>query len=225
MLGLAINSVGVLVLIAVLVYAWRLDRKLKDLEKNRLAIQKSLGDFSQATSRAESAIQQLRSTAQEVDGNVESQLSRAVSLRDELNFLIDAADKIANRITAQTQEAQAKAQNIRPPVAAEKTAASTVKTVITTKGEETLKPVRQEKAPPPAFDKISFEKEEDKKLPAWLKPAEKNSSVVKTVVPAPPPASAKDNAPVASPPQNPQSKSKRQSEAEIELQQALENMR
>lgn len=221
MLGLAINGVGVLVLVAVLVYAWRLDRKLKDLEKNRLDIQKSLTDFTNATSRAERAIQQLRETAQEVDGSVEGQLSRAVGLRDELNFLIDAADKIANRITTQTQEAQAKAQHLRDKApAAEKEKPRSVKPVITTKGESTFKPIEIEKASPPASKKIFAEKEEDKKLPAWLKPADKNATTVK---PATPPAPTVP--PETQTASGAQGKPKRQSEAEQELQQALENMR
>ncbi len=164
MIGIALNIVCIVVLGGVLLYAFRLEKRLAELDKNRFAMEKFLGDFTSAIARAERAIHELTSTAKEKGSEVEQAAARATALRDELHFLIDAADKIATRLTDQTSSAQTKARDARPPLA----------------------PMPEEKPVAPKLPEVKplaeKEKAPEKNIPVWTKPAPVGA---KTVPPAP----------------------------------------
>jgi hypothetical protein len=194
---IALDCTVIVLLGAGIYYAWRLERMLRGLDKNRKDMETFLGVFSSTITRAEKGIRDLQDTAKDSGVEVDRSMARATALRDELNFLIDAADKVANRITNVSTEASA-----RHPAPMQNFVE-----------DEPLPPpveLPEEPYTPPPIDKL---------VPPWAKRATEKHVVINRNETKPAPAPT----PVAAPADK--SQKTLRSEAERELQQALEKMR
>ena len=87
-----------LLLIATISYAWMLNQRLSSLRKNRDDLAKTIAAFNEATLRAESSIPKLRKAAEESGQTLQERVEKAQSLRDDLAFMIERADTMANRL-------------------------------------------------------------------------------------------------------------------------------
>jgi hypothetical protein len=85
-------------LIATISYAWMLNQRLSSLRKNRDDLAKTIAAFNEATLRAESSIPKLRKAAEESGQTLQERVEKAQSLRDDLAFMIERADTMANRL-------------------------------------------------------------------------------------------------------------------------------
>lgn len=87
-----------------LVQATRLIRHLRDLRQGRLEMERFVYEFNATVLRAEAGIKGLRHAARESGDDLEKLVEKALLLRDELQFIVESADKLADRLsTAATQ--------------------------------------------------------------------------------------------------------------------------
>lgn len=107
-------------LIATIVYAVILNRQLIDLRESRGEMEALIRSFGDATSRAEAGIKTMKRTAAETGENLAKTVERAQALRDELHFLIEAADSLAQKLA----EAPSSARQAAPPSPARQAAPS-----------------------------------------------------------------------------------------------------
>jgi hypothetical protein len=150
---IALDIFVILLMGAGIFYAWRLERMLRGLDANRRDMQKFVAEFSSSISRAERGIRELQDTAQDTGMDVDRQMARAAALKEELSYLVDAADKIANRLTENSSTALA-----RQP-------------------EPVLSPAPE--PAPPAEEKPAMKKTLDEPLlPPWAKRASQTQVVV-----------------------------------------------
>ena len=96
-----------LLLIATIGYAVMLNSRLSSLRKNRDDLAKTLVNFNEATVRAESSIPKLRKAAEESGQILQERVEKAQSLRDDLAFMIERADTMANRLENAVRSARA----------------------------------------------------------------------------------------------------------------------
>ncbi|MDO8607194.1 MAG: DUF6468 domain-containing protein [Phaeospirillum sp.] len=94
----ALDIVVSLLLIATIGYAVMLNSRLSSLRKNRDDLAKTIINFNEATVRAESSIPKLRKAAEESGQTLQERVEKAQSLRDDLAFMIERADTMANRL-------------------------------------------------------------------------------------------------------------------------------
>jgi chromosome segregation ATPase len=94
----ALDIVVSLLLIATIGYAVMLNSRLSSLRKNRDDLAKTIINFNEATVRAESSIPKLRKAAEEAGQTLQERVEKAQSLRDDLAFMIERADTMANRL-------------------------------------------------------------------------------------------------------------------------------
>lgn len=208
---LVLNIVLIALLGVGIFYAWRLQRAIGAFATQREAMGKFLADFSAAIVRAEKAIRDLQDTAQDAGVDVDRHVARAQGLRDELGFLVDAADRIATRLTDQTNQAQQGARK-------EASVASTALPVATA-----TKPERGEKivteTPRRAPGRVEMSAQDGADIPAWAKRVEQDSVVIhKAPLAAMPDPQQTVKPKPAAPREQPRS------QAERELLQVLEKM-
>ena len=79
-------------------YAWRLNEKLSDLRNDKFELEKLLTTFATSTERAEDSILRLKSKASETVEVLEEKVVKAVTLRDELSFMVERANEMADRL-------------------------------------------------------------------------------------------------------------------------------
>ena len=97
-------------LVATIGYAVMLNQRLTQLRKNRDDLAKIIVSFNEATVRAETAIPKLRKAAEDAGQSLQERVEKAQSLRDDLAFMIERADTMANRLENAVRSARTEAR-------------------------------------------------------------------------------------------------------------------
>ena len=95
-----------LLLMATLFQAVRLERALGVLRRDRGALESLVAGFNASTRQAESGIERLRSAADGAGRLIEKQIEASVSLKDDLSFLTERGDRLADRLDALVRSAR-----------------------------------------------------------------------------------------------------------------------
>lgn len=88
---------------AAIPFAVRLERALREIRKDRGAMESSAQGLSEAAGAAESAILRLRATAELAGRQVNDRIAAAEPLRDDLRYLIERAESLADRLESQVR--------------------------------------------------------------------------------------------------------------------------
>lgn len=87
-------------LVLTMVHAIRLERALGAIRKDRTALADLAGSFDASAREAEAGIERLRALADGAGRAVSRQADAAVSVKDDLNFLIERGERLADRLDA-----------------------------------------------------------------------------------------------------------------------------
>ncbi len=109
-----LDLVIAVLLIATIGYAITLNNRLTALRRNRDQMAKIIASFNEATVRAESSIPKLRRAADEAGGGLQERVEKAQSLRDDLAFMIERADTMANRLENAVRSARTEVRAPQP---------------------------------------------------------------------------------------------------------------
>lgn len=96
--GLVLDSLIVILLLATIVYAAILNKKLNRLRHNRVELEKATRTFAEAAYKADQNLIGLKQLVEGSGGGLQARIDRAQGLRDELNFLIETAEALAVRL-------------------------------------------------------------------------------------------------------------------------------
>lgn len=96
---LGIDGVLILVVGFGIIQAMRLIAHLRDLRASRVEMDRFVRDFNAAVMRAEAGIKALRATARDSGDDLEKLVEKAVMVRDELTFIVESADNVAERLS------------------------------------------------------------------------------------------------------------------------------
>ncbi|MBI1778639.1 MAG: hypothetical protein HYR63_25135 [Proteobacteria bacterium] len=116
-IALILDGLVAVLLVATIVYAWLLNRRLGGLRAHRDELQTTINQFTEATKRAEVSIQTLRAIAEQSAKALQGPVDRAQALRDELSFMIGRADDLAGRIGVSPSAPPLRAEAPRPKAA------------------------------------------------------------------------------------------------------------
>ena len=95
-------------------YAIRLTRQLADMRASRADMERFILDFTATVARAEAGVKGLKNASRSCGDDLEHLIERGQNLREELGFLIESADQMANRLTA-TGTFAARASSLNEP--------------------------------------------------------------------------------------------------------------
>ena len=99
----------IILLIATLFHAMRLERALGVLKRDRVELDGLIASFDSATQQAEQGVERLRSGAEGAGQALARQTERAGELRDDLAFLAQRAERVADRLEVGLKAARADA--------------------------------------------------------------------------------------------------------------------
>ncbi len=238
-LNIILNVIFIVVMAVGIVFVWRLQKTLNGLHKNRMDMEKFLSDFSGNITRAQKAIRDLQDTARDVGEDVEGHLAKAQGLRDELSFLVEAADKVASRLSDSASAAQSDAKQARLQ-RNEKSPEKAVDTKAAEKPLSAVHDIQKQKTEPVTqqVKKVDAAPTQDvsqgKTVPTWVKRAEQNAPIINAPVEEAAPVSglqfgarkaSKAAETQPAPVEKEEAKEQPRSLAERELLQALEKMK
>ncbi len=96
-----IIEIALTVLLALtLFHALRLERALGVLKRDRAALAELVQGFNKATTQAEAGIERLRSAVDGAGRQIGRQIETATALKDDLVFLMERGEKLADRLDA-----------------------------------------------------------------------------------------------------------------------------
>jgi ABC-type transporter Mla subunit MlaD len=101
-----LELVLILLLAGTLFHAMRLERALGVLKRDRAVLEELVAGFNESTRQAESGIDRLRAAADGAGRQIGKQIEQAQLLRDELDFLADRSDKLAQRLESAIRTAR-----------------------------------------------------------------------------------------------------------------------
>ena len=93
-------------LLATLFHALRLERALGVLKRDRGALEALVAGFNVSTSQAESSVARLRQAADSAGRDIAQRIDTATTLRDDLAFLSERGDRLADRLEALVRQSR-----------------------------------------------------------------------------------------------------------------------
>lgn len=102
MIGVVLDAVLMLLLVAALAYGLRLERKLTALREGQLAFAGAVGELNAAAGRAQSALSDLRAAGEDAD-LLHDRITKARALKSELETLLSRMERASNQIDARTE--------------------------------------------------------------------------------------------------------------------------
>ena len=111
----------VVLLGATLFQAIKLERALGVLKRDRAALESLVVHFNTSTHQAEKGIERLRAAVDGAGHDIDNQLTKSVSLKDELAFMTERGDRLADRLDTLVRAARPLAQDRSPTIAETRT--------------------------------------------------------------------------------------------------------
>ncbi|AWK86808.1 DUF6468 domain-containing protein [Azospirillum thermophilum] len=99
-ISLILDVVIVGLLAATIAYAIILNKQIVHLRESRGEMAELIKGLNEAMSKAETGVRGLKKTAADTGEELQRTVTKAQALRDELQFMIEAADALANRLGA-----------------------------------------------------------------------------------------------------------------------------
>lgn len=98
MTTIMLDGLVAVLLVATIIYAWRLDRRLATLKQEKAALGELMADFTQAATKADHGLKALKAAAADMGRDVEGLVAKGQGLRDDLSFLIERGEPLADRL-------------------------------------------------------------------------------------------------------------------------------
>lgn len=114
MASLLLEGLLAVLLVATIAYSVMLDRRLRTLRQSRDEMQALLASFTAATAHAQAGLVALRETSQSAGESLQSDIERAKALRDDLGFLLDRGNSLADRLEGGIGAARVAAKTAAP---------------------------------------------------------------------------------------------------------------
>lgn len=106
MLEWAVQIAVIGLLAATLPMAWRLDRMLRAVRADRAALEKGAAGLGDASRHAEAALLRLRATTELAGRQVAERIAGAEAIREDLRYLVERSEALADRLEAAVQQAR-----------------------------------------------------------------------------------------------------------------------
>lgn len=100
------NAILVLLLIFTLIYCLKLNRMIKFLQDTRSEFVDSINQFQDTVKQAEDTIPKLKESSRKICDDIQVRIDRGKYLVDDLSFMIEKTDKIADKMEHDINEAR-----------------------------------------------------------------------------------------------------------------------
>ena len=99
-----IDGILIILLSATIFCAVSLSRRLSSLRSDKKNLEKLMGEFHHISEKADKSLTGIRATAEEVSRELAEANAKSRSMRDELAFLVERADRLAEKIATKSND-------------------------------------------------------------------------------------------------------------------------
>ncbi len=93
-------------LVTVIVFAAILNRRLSAWRRDRAEFERIIAEFNRAAERAETGVERLKAASEQTGKTLQQAVTKGQSLRDDLAYLIERAEPLADRLTERIRAAR-----------------------------------------------------------------------------------------------------------------------
>ncbi|CCQ74121.1 DUF6468 domain-containing protein [Magnetospira sp. QH-2] len=97
-ISLFLDIIVAILLVMTIGYAVVLNRRLAVLRQDRDELERLAAEFASATVRADEGVRRLKGTADELGAMMDTRISKAQGLKEDLDYLIDRANSVADKL-------------------------------------------------------------------------------------------------------------------------------
>ena len=115
--GLILDIMVVVLLVATIFYAVTLSHRLSQLRGDRRELESVVRGLAEAAAKADAGVKGLRATAERTGSDLQKKLDQVESIREELAFLVDTGEKLADRLESSVAQASEEQQRRRSAAA------------------------------------------------------------------------------------------------------------
>jgi septal ring factor EnvC (AmiA/AmiB activator) len=98
-LGIFVDLTIVTLLIVTIAFAAVLNRRLAAWRRDRSEFERLIAQFNQAAARAEAGVERLKAASEQTGKTLQQAVTKGQSLRDDLAYLVERAEPLADRMT------------------------------------------------------------------------------------------------------------------------------
>ena len=99
-----IDGILIILLVATICCAMSLSRRLSSLRSDKKNLEKLIGELHDISEKADKSLTGIRATAEEVSRELAEANAKSRSMRDELAFLVERADRLAEKIATNSND-------------------------------------------------------------------------------------------------------------------------
>ena len=99
-----IDGILIILLVATICCAVSLSRRLSSLRSDKQNLEKLMSEFHDISEKADKSLTGIRATAEEVSRELADANAKSRSMRDELAFLVERADRLAEKIATNSND-------------------------------------------------------------------------------------------------------------------------
>jgi septal ring factor EnvC (AmiA/AmiB activator) len=99
-----IDGILIILLSATIFCAVNLSRRLSSLRSDKKNLEKLMSEFHYISEKADKSLTGIRATAEEVSRELAEANAKSRSMRDELAFLVERADRLAEKIATKSND-------------------------------------------------------------------------------------------------------------------------
>lgn len=97
---LLLDTVIIVLLALTIAYCWLLNRRIKVLQNSKSELAQLLKYFDESTQRASESIIALQTASKKIGENIQNRIDKANYIMDDLTFLIEKSNKVADQMEA-----------------------------------------------------------------------------------------------------------------------------
>lgn len=112
---LFLDMVVIIALVIAIAYGWRLEKRLRQFEKQRQNLTLLLQKLDEAMTHAGTHINRIEQVVLQADTSLQHKIDHALTLQDELKYIVDRADKAAGQLFTQLGEGKSQTNVLTMP--------------------------------------------------------------------------------------------------------------
>lgn len=114
-LGIALDLMIVGLLVAMIVFAVILNRRLLAWRQDKAEFERLIAAFNLAAARAEAGVERLKTASEETGKALHQAVTKGRSLHDDLSYLIERAEPLADRLMDSVRASRFSGARVEPP--------------------------------------------------------------------------------------------------------------
>lgn len=112
---LLIDSLMIVLLVATIFYCFKVNRRIRVLQDSREEFAQLITQFDKTTKKAQESIEDLQRMSARVTDSLNERLDKANFLADDLAFMIEKGNKVADRVDDKLPREERTGKSILPP--------------------------------------------------------------------------------------------------------------